>query len=380
VKLPLVKVLVTPRDKTDPYQESLHAELRRLGVELAYLDGPSRSQTLNLLLRPAQLVLYHLQGYTCIHIHWVHDWTPPWVKRWELARSIAELWFTIFLFSAKVLGFRLIWTAHNVMPHERVFRDDRRARRRLAQAADAVIVHAEATIPEIADLSQTSVSVIEQGSHFSAYPAGLGRQAARSDLGLPLAGRIVLHYGWLRWYKGTDRLIATVAQHQPDLRLVVVGECPDPHLRDSLARAAAACDRVDLRLGFVTDSELSNYFSAADAAVFPFRTVTNSTSVLLALDAGLPVLVPSFDVFATLPDGATMRFDTSEEGLADALLALVSKPASELESMAAAARASRDRRSWVRAAHSTLALYLGVPNDPTLPATHPDVPDAEPVM
>src|SRR5260370_1025861 len=49
-----VKVLATPRNP-NPYQELLHGRLRTRGVEVRYLEGPTRSHTGNLALGPLVL-------------------------------------------------------------------------------------------------------------------------------------------------------------------------------------------------------------------------------------------------------------------------------------------------------------------------------------
>jgi beta-1,4-mannosyltransferase len=354
----MTKVVVTPHAPNVPYQDALYAELGQLGVTATYLVGPTRSQTLNLLLRPLRLGVLRCQGYGVLHVHWVFDWLPSWAQRHEWGRRAAELWFSLFIRLAKALGFRLIWTAHNLLPHERTFYDDDRARRRLIQATDAVIVHSEVTRLELAAMGPANISVIEQGPYLNRYPPGPGRQQARKRLGLPDSGTIALHFGSLRWYKGSDRLLQQMVIHHPNLTLVVAGECADPQLHEEIEGAASRCgSRVKLHLGFIPDRDLRCYLDAADVAIFPFRSTTNSASVNLALEAGLPVVVPDIGVFTDLPAGTTVRFDTTDEGLGAALLNLAEKSTVELEAMGALARQLHSGRSWSSSARQTLGVY-----------------------
>jgi beta-1,4-mannosyltransferase len=354
-----VKVLVTPRDP-NPYQELLHAELRRLGVTITYLDGPTGSQTLNLLLRPLQLVVFRLFGYRVLHVHWVYDWVPFWAASRPWGRRLAQAWLEMFLLTAAVLGYRRVWTAHNILPHERTFSDDVAARRRLISLVDDVIVHSEATVPAVTALSAVQPHVIEQGSYFGHYPPKLDRDAARARLGLHGTDRVAVHIGALRPYKGADRLLGAMATRRPSLTLVIAGLCTDPIYRHRLETLAADCgERVVLSCRYLPDEDLVAYLSAADVAVFAFRTVTNSSAVQLCLDAGVPVLVPDLAAFAGLPEDSVLRFDSSDEGLEAAIVHLASLPAAELDALGEAARGHVSARSWRVAASQTLAVYRG---------------------
>jgi len=55
-------VFVTPR-AGPPYQELLYREFASAGVRVRYSEGPTRSQTLNLILAPAVLA-----GIGCVGI------------------------------------------------------------------------------------------------------------------------------------------------------------------------------------------------------------------------------------------------------------------------------------------------------------------------
>jgi glycosyltransferase involved in cell wall biosynthesis len=354
-------VLVTPRDP-NPYQELLHRELRAKGHTVSYLDGPTGSHTANLLLRPAHLLARRIGGYRVLHIHWVYDWLPMWAPRVPGGRRAAQFWFALCLTVARSLGYRIVWTAHNLMPHERTFHDDDQARRRLASASDAVFTHSDAARGPLVGLGARRVYTIRDGPYGRSEP-GSGRPTraeARQRLGIP-PGRIVLHFGVLRDYKGADRLARAVADLRHGLTLVIAGRCTDTALRDQLeALALRHPDRLIVRLGWVSQDDLDLYVAAADAAAFAFRSVTNSSSVSLALEHGLPVMIPKLDVFSDIPSTAAIRYPNSDEGLGAALEQLGRLRDQDLAVMAEAARGARAGRSWVETARETGRVYEGL--------------------
>ena len=124
-------------------------------------EGPSGSQTFNLLVAPSMLVRYRFAGYRILHIHWVFQFSFPWAPRAVLARrTVMQWWFWFYLWSADALGYRIVWTAHDLLPHDQVFFDDGQARQYLIERADAVVALSRATAADLVELGATDVRVI----------------------------------------------------------------------------------------------------------------------------------------------------------------------------------------------------------------------------
>jgi glycosyltransferase involved in cell wall biosynthesis len=271
-----------------------------------------------------------------------------------------QRWFGFWLWGCRALGLRLVWTAHNVLPHEQVFANDAAARRRLVDHCDAVIAHSHETAAELRQYGAKNVAVIPQGGYQDLYPQSLDRAEARERLGLRGEDFVVAFVGSVHPYKGVDLLIDATAMlpSEPAARLVVAGGCSDGDYRRSLETAARrAGDRVRLSLERVPDDELQVYLRAADIAAFPFRSVTNSGSVLLALGFGVPVLIPDLPELAAIPAPAATRYSGGVGDLAHALRRVSTAAESDRRGQATAARAFAAARSWDDVAEATLAVY-----------------------
>ena len=151
-----LKVAAFPRD-TNPYQELLHAALRAHDVEADYLPMPTPSRTLNLLLLPVILTRVRVGGTRVLHLHWVFAFSLPGASQVPLVRLMAQVWFGLVLLTCRALGIRVVWTAHNLLPHDQVFWDDRAGRRMLLRRASAVIVHDKRVIDELRLRSAMSI-------------------------------------------------------------------------------------------------------------------------------------------------------------------------------------------------------------------------------
>jgi len=350
-----MRILALPREETNPYQELLYGEMRRHGVRVTYLGGLTSSHTVNLLLLPAEVAVRRLGGARVVHLHWVYAFGLPLsTSRFQLLRRVTEAWFTGWLWALRLLGMRLVWTAHNALPITPIFADDLRARRRLVAACDLVIAHSKASLEELAQLGivpRRSV-IIPHGPFASAVDLdslrtpGEGREARR-----------LLFFGKVRAYKGVDTLLRAFAALPPDLdvHLTVAGECGDEDMRAELAALAAGSGgRVTLQLERVPEAQVTALLEQADAMVLPYERITTSGSGVLGLCHGRPLVVPDLPGLAELPDDAVLRYDGTAAGLAGALAGIAQADAAVLAKMSAAALAYCADNSWSEIAKRTL--------------------------
>jgi glycosyltransferase involved in cell wall biosynthesis len=349
-----MKLLVLPREGTNPYQELLYGEMQRRGAQITYLGMLTPSQTLNLLLLPLEMAIRRLGGARVVHLHWIYAFGLNGADRSAAVRLAAEAWFTVWLWVLRLLGMRLIWTAHNVLPQAPTFADDVRGRCRLVATCDLVIAHSKATLEQLAALGivPRRSTVIPHGP-FTAT-AGSGQRPTTSDGQPP---RQLLFFGKVRPYKGVDTLLEAFAALPPELdaHLTVAGECGDMSLAAELTELASRShDRVTLRLQWFSDEEASRLLQLADVMILPYREITTSGSAMLALGHGLPLVVPDLPGLAELPDDAVVRYDETVQGLNGALADVILADRSVLAKMSSAAYAHCAATSWGEIAERTL--------------------------
>lgn len=359
-----MKVLVFPREDANPYQRLLYGQLAELGVRARYLGRPTPSHTLNLLLLPLELVAGRLRGARIVHLHWVHAFAFTGAGRSSVLRHASRAWFGIWLLAIRAAGLRLVWTAHNVLPHAPVFPDDVEARLALVKACDLVIAHAPAALAELSALGAAPrrAAIIPHGPLAGPASAGQPRRVGAGTCPV----RFLL-FGRVEAYKGADDLVAAFAALPPDVQaeLTIAGECRDPALRAALHDAGrAAGRRVTLRLDRIPDDDVSPLLEAADAVVLPFRRVTTSGSAVLALGHGRPLVVPDLAAFADLPDAAVVRYDRTTAGLTAALARLARAGRGELAAMSAAALGYASGLSWPDIAARTVAELRMISGQP----------------
>ncbi|MDQ3701340.1 MAG: glycosyltransferase, partial [Chloroflexota bacterium] len=230
-----------------------------------------------------------------LHLNWLHRFYahPDAAVRRQRFRE-----FVSGLILARRLGIRLVWTMHNLYPHE--VHDpqlDRRARRVVCSLADAVIAHCRYGAALLAQHfgRRRGVHVVPHGHFMDVYPHTVGRETARRALGVPEEAYVYLYFGNIRRYKGVEQLLDVFATLPgDDLRLVIAGRWHPGYSerRLSTAPGAMADRRIVFRPGQVAIEEMQVYFHAADAVVLPFVDTLSSGSAITALGFGRPIVVP----------------------------------------------------------------------------------------
>jgi glycosyltransferase involved in cell wall biosynthesis len=359
-----MKVMVFPRE-TNPYQGLLYSEMRRLGVAASYVGELTSIHTLNLLLMPLEVAARRMAGARVLHVHWVFTFAFPGAQRFAVMRWVAQIWFLVLLRTCRMIGVHLVWTAHNVLPHEQVFGDDISARRALVEASGLVLAHSQSTLDELA-----AIGVVPHRSAIIRHgPFGSRRSAESSRTpGFGDGPRQFLFFGFVREYKGVDDLLAAFAALPEDVaaHLTVAGRCDDPSLRSRLRElASGGGPNILLRFEHVPADEVSQMLAAADVVVLPFLRATTSGSAMLALSYGRPLIVPNLTAFADLPDQAVLRYDGGVTALAAALVRLARADGDKLATMSAAARGYAFQTTWQEIAERTtseMVSMLGLPD------------------
>lgn len=113
--------------------------------------------------------------------------------------------------------------------------------------------------------------------------------AARTRLGLPLEGRVLLFVGRLVRTKGVHELVAVLPSLPADVTLLFVGGGPERAPLQAAAEAAGVAARVRFA-GEVAHAALPDWYRAADRFVFPSYSEGHPNVVCEALASGLPVV------------------------------------------------------------------------------------------
>lgn len=244
-----------------------------------------------------------------LHVNWtgqISQGTPDLIQS---ASSVRRAIGAMEEFQAR--GGRVLWTIHNVLPHELHHLGPELALcRDLAARADGITVMNPDTADLVADwyqLPRERLVEIPHPSYIGYFADDVSRTDARRRFGFGEDEVVLLFLGQLRPYKGLRSLTEAfriLRTYHPRLRLLVAGE-PGPGFTDA--------DRNELvreepgrtvSIGRVPDDEMQFWCRAADLMVLPYQGALNVSLVTVAATFGIPV---------ALRDSGTQRFLAKQE-------------------------------------------------------------------
>lgn len=257
-------------------------------------------------------------------------------------------------------GTRVVLVCDNLVPHERRPLDGALSAWML-RASDGYLVMSDAVERDLDALKPGAARRRVAHPFYAQFDRGrYDRASARAALGLPADGEVALFFGYVRRYKGLDTLLEAwrALRARRDVTLVVAGEFyEDAAPYRALAAAAGGPPGVRLLERYLPDDEVEACFKAADVAVLPYRSATQSGVTHAAYALGVPVITTDVGGLAeTVAPGRTGLVVPPEDpaALAAAVEDFFARGLGP--AMRANVAALRDAHSWARLAEETVAL------------------------
>lgn len=215
-----------------------------------------------------------------------------------------EIW-TLKL--ARALGVRIVYTVHNVLPHDSS-PTLRERYQTLYNFADQLIAHDEHARKKLGDefgIPAAKVKVIPHGPLFDEPPAAGSAARERQRLGITPDACIVVTQGIIRPYKGIPFLLdawAQVTKQHPTAVLRIVGTGDDDILAGIRQRVKELGleKSVLLDLRFLTVDEVRTCLDSADVLAYPYKDITTSGALLTGVNYGKAVVATALPAFELL--------------------------------------------------------------------------------
>jgi len=239
----------------------------------------------------------------------------------------------------------------------------------IIRCSDTVLASCSVEAAQISDLygaDPSRIRIVAPGVDHAFFGPG-DRAQARRALDLPANGPLLLFVGRIQPLKGASvavAALASVAQDEPDARLVVVGGPSGPHGHEEVARIAELVEALDLsdKVLFVPPRPhelLSTYYRAADVCLVPSRSESFGLVALESAACGTPVVASDVGGLRSLVDHGRTGYLVEEpdpEAYAGWVRQILAEPLlAERLSTGSVLRARR--YTWARAAHLLVDIY-----------------------
>ena len=269
-----------PDDLTDnPSLLLLFSEVMRNGVKIS----PYHKKK-DLLSRP-----------DVIHIHfpeWFVRWKRPLLAPLDAVATLGLLWL------ARRRGAALVWTGHDLEPHElnrpRLWRAYNRF---FISQVDLLISFSKGATSLLVErhprLARVPTAVVPHGHYRDYYTASPNAADLREELKLDYRP-VLLCFGLIRPYKNLPGIIRAWRQlPEPRPQLVIAGRPMDSEIEEVIKKEAGDSKDVHLLLRFIHGDEVPTIFAVADVVLMPYmaRSALNSGVAHLALSLDRPAVL-----------------------------------------------------------------------------------------
>jgi beta-1,4-mannosyltransferase len=268
------------------------------------------------------------RNFDILNLHWPE-------QRLLKESPVKSLLSCLFLFLTidllRFRGCRVIWTVHNLSPHDCRYPSlERWYYRRLLSRIDGYLSLGQTATTSLrkkfAVPEQIPIQAIPHGHYQDVYPTS-SMSSSRNILGIPRHVKVILFFGQIRPYKNLGALIkAFHGCAGNELCLLIAGNSSGQMTQDLMDQISDD-SRITLYSRHIRDDEVQLFFGACDLVVLPYKEILNSGSAILALSFNRPVLVPNIGAMRDLSDSLqpgwvrTYEGDLSAAHLHDALKA-----------------------------------------------------------
>ena len=219
------------------------------------------------------------------------------IRDWEPDVLIVRYWMSYF---APSLGYitrrmkkhcKVISILDNVIPHEQHFFDAPLTRYFLKGSTGSITL-CEAVSKDLLALKPGAEYTVIQHPLYSHFGEKMERSKAEELLGLESGRKNILFFGLIRTYKGLDILLEAFGMLPEGYQLIIAGEPYGSYEKyQQIIDRLPNKDKIYSDLKYIKDSEVSKYFSAADLAVLPYRSATQSGISSVSYHFEVPMIV-----------------------------------------------------------------------------------------
>ncbi len=217
------------------------------------------------------------------------------IRAWKPDLLVMKYWMSWFApslgYVARHAGCKSVVVLDNVIPHEAHW-FDKPLTRYFLKGCTGFVSMSESVRQDLLSLRPDAPNILLPHPLYAHFGPRLPREQAAESLGIDPARKTLLFFGLIREYKGLDILLEAFRNLPEDYQLVIAGEpygSFDKYQRiiDSLPSR----DRVFVFPDYIRDARVKVFFSAADLAVLPYRSATQSGISSIAYHFDVPMVV-----------------------------------------------------------------------------------------
>ena len=210
---------------------------------------------------------------------------------------------TILNIYYKILGKKIVYTAHNVDERERDGGNNilnSFSLRFLYRIVDHIFVHTQKMKSQLVKefkLADRKIEVIPFGVNNTIPKTKLSKNEAKKMLGCQHSKKVMLFFGNIAPYKGVEYAIhatSLLRNKHNEIKLIIAGQikgCMQYWMELENIIEKNKLDKHILKFNdYIPDEEVERFFKCADVVLLPYKFIYQSGVLFLAYSFGIPVI------------------------------------------------------------------------------------------
>jgi len=209
---------------------------------------------------------------------------------------ISNYWMTFFGPALGIISrllsknIKQIAILHNVIPHEKKFFDTPFTKFFLKKT-DGFIIMSDAVLKDLLTLKPEARYIRINHPVYNHFGVKIATTKARENLKIDTSKKTILFFGFIRNYKGLDLLLAAFNELDNSYQLIIAGE-----VYGSFEQYQKQIDlsknksNIHLFNEYINDAEVTNFFSASDVCILPYKSATQSGITAISNHFTIPII------------------------------------------------------------------------------------------
>ncbi len=189
---------------------------------------------------------------------------------------------------------RVISIVDNIIPHEKR-PGDKFLSNYFIKNTDGFIAMSKSVLKDLTTFDRSKPKKFTHHPIYDHYGEIQPRETALKKINLDEQYRYILFFGFIRDYKGLDLLLEAFSDKffkENKIRLIVAGEFySDEQKYLKLIERLKLENQVIVRSDYIPNTEVENYFNAADLVAQPYKSATQSGVTQIGFHFNKPMLV-----------------------------------------------------------------------------------------
>ena len=269
----------------NPFIKILNNELK----EYAWLECQTENVWMNL-----SAIIKNRNIIDVLYFHWPETF---WRSSHKIISYIKSVLFILHVYLWKKMGYKLVFSAHNIIPHfgKVNFRHERYMRKFIIKKFHLVIGHSYNTYQELTEkIGEPRNYVLALHGLYDNIREPQKRKGSYNKLFISYSDHD---------YKGVkdflNLLLSLKKEDRHHIQFLITGNIPEA-LLDRLSKNGVNYQHIKSKEDnsyFLTEEELEDVISQSDIMVMPYKNITNSGFYFMALTMGKGVLAADLPFF-----------------------------------------------------------------------------------